>query len=76
MLSLKYMKKKSILQIMMLFFLSMSTPLLADNNPMRGNAKFNVVAVVLMIIFAGVVGYLIYLDRKITRMEKEKEKLS
>lgn len=76
MLPSKYMKKKSILQIMMLFFLSMATPLLADNNPMRGNAKFNVVAVVLMIIFAGVVGYLIYLDRKITRMEKEKEKLS
>lgn len=76
MLPFKYMKKKSILQIMMLFFLSMATPLLADNNPMRGNAKFNVVAVVLMIIFAGVVGYLIYLDRKITRMEKEKEKLS
>jgi CcmD family protein len=69
------MKKKSILQIMMMFFLNMATPLLADNNPMRGNAKFNVVAVVLVIIFAGVVGYLIYLDRKITRMEKEKDQL-
>jgi CcmD family protein len=70
------MKKKSILQIMMMFFLNMANPLLADNNPMRGNAKFNVVAVVLVIIFAGVVGYLIYLDRKITRMEKEKDQLS
>jgi CcmD family protein len=69
------MKKKSILQIMMMFFLNMATPLLADNNPMRGNAKFNVVAVVLVIIFSGVVGYLIYLDRKITRMEKEKDQL-
>lgn len=59
-----------------MFFLNMATPLLADNNPMRGNAKFNVVAVVLVIIFAGVVGYLIYLDRKITRMEKEKNQLS
>ena len=56
--------------------MSMASPLLADNNPMRGNAKFNVVAVVLIIIFAGVVGYLIYLDKKITRLEKEKEKLS
>ena len=70
------MKKRSILQIMMLFFLSTSNSLMADNNPMRGNAKFNVVAVVLLIIFAGVVGYLIYLDRKITRMEKEKNQLS
>ena len=61
---------------MMMFFLNTATPLLADNNPMRGNAKFNVVAVVLVIIFAGVVGYLIYLDRKITRMEKEKDQLS
>jgi CcmD family protein len=40
---------------------------------MRGNAKFNVVAVVLIIIFAGIVGFLVYLDRKITRMEKEKD---
>jgi CcmD family protein len=70
------MKKKSIIQMIMLFLMSMASPLLADNNPMRGNAKFNVVAVVLIIIFAGVVGYLIYLDKKITRLEKEKEKLS
>jgi|LakMenEpi03Aug12_release.lakeMendotaPanAssembly.Ray.scaffolds.fasta_scaffold1406126_2 CcmD family protein len=62
--------------MLMLFLMSMASPLLADNNPMRGNAKFNVVAVVLIIIFAGVAGYLIYLDRKITRMEKEKEKSS
>lgn len=76
MFSIKYMKKRSILQIMMLIFLSMSTPLLANNSPMRGNAKFNVVAVVLIIIFAGIVGFLVYLDRKITRMEKEKDQLS
>jgi hypothetical protein len=62
--------------MLMLFLMSMASPLLADNNPMRGNAKFNVVAVVLIIIFAGVAGYLIYLDRKITWMEKEKEKSS
>jgi CcmD family protein len=67
------MKKKSIFQILMLLLLSTSTPLLADNSPMRGNAKFNVVATVLVIIFAGIIGYLVYLDRKITRMEKDKE---
>jgi len=67
------MKKKSIFQILMLLLLSTATPLLADNSPMRGNAKFNVVATVLVIIFAGIIGYLVYLDRKITRMEKDKE---
>lgn len=67
------MKKKSIFQILMLLLLSTSTPLLADDSPMRGNAKFNVVATVLVIIFAGIIGYLVYLDRKITRMEKDKE---
>ncbi len=67
------MKKKSIFQILMLLLLSTSTPLLADNSPMRGNAKFNVVATVLVIIFAGIIGYLVYLDRKVTRMEKDKE---
>ena len=58
------MKKKSIFQILMLLLLSTSTPLLAENSPMRGNAKFNVVATVLVIIFAGIIGYLVYLDRK------------
>jgi CcmD family protein len=67
------MKKKSIFQILMLLLHSISTPLLADNSPMRGNAKFNVVATVLVIIFAGIIGYLVYLDRKVTRMEKDKE---
>ena len=70
------MKKKSIFQILMLLLLSTATPLLADNSPMRGNAKFNVVATVLVIIFAGIIGYLVYLDRKVTRMEKDKENLS
>lgn len=70
------MKKKSIFQIFMLFLLSNATPLLAENSPMRGNAKFNVVATVLVIIFAGVIGYLVYLDRKLSRMEKDKENLS
>ncbi|MFM7765386.1 MAG: CcmD family protein [Sphingomonadales bacterium] len=60
----------------MLFLLSNATPLLAENSPMRDNAKFNVVATVLVIIFAGVIGYLVYLDRKLSRMEKDKENLS
>jgi CcmD family protein len=53
-----------------------ASPLLAQNSPMRGNAKFNVVASVLIIIFAGIIGYLIYLDRKVSSLEKEKENQS
>lgn len=40
---------------------------------MRGNAKFNVVAIVLTIIFAGLAFFLIRLDKRVTRMEKEQE---
>jgi CcmD family protein len=38
---------------------------------MRSNGKIYVVVVVLATIFAGIFGYLIYIDRKITRLEKE-----
>ena len=67
------MKKKSIFQIILLLLLGYTTPLHADNNLMRGNVKFNVVAAVLSIIFVGIIGYLVYLDRKMTRLEKEKD---
>lgn len=70
------MKKKSFFQIFLVMLLCSAAPLMAENNPMRGNAKFNVVATVLVIIFVGVIGYLIYLDRKVSKMEKEKEDLS
>jgi CcmD family protein len=39
---------------------------------MRSNGKIYVVVVVLATIFAGIFAYLIYLDRKITRLEKNK----
>jgi len=39
---------------------------------MRSNGKIYVVVVVLATIFAGIFAYLVYLDRKMTRIEKEK----
>ena len=39
----------------------------------RGNAKFNVVVVVLGIIFAGIIVFMTMLSRKINKLEKEKE---
>lgn len=42
-------------------------------NAMRGNAKFNVVAVVLGIIFTGIAIFLFRLDRKVSKLEKDRE---
>jgi CcmD family protein len=58
-------------------FLLLITPLLANAEPemadtMRSNGKIYVVVTVLAVIFAGIFAYLVYLDRKISRLEKEK----
>jgi CcmD family protein len=39
---------------------------------MRSNGKIYVVVTVLATIFAGIFAYLVYLDRKISKLEKEK----
>lgn len=39
---------------------------------MRSDGKIYVVVLVLATIFAGIFAYLIYLDRKISKLEKEK----
>lgn len=44
----------------------------APETVMRGNAKFNVVAVVLSIIFAGLAFFLIRLDKRVSKLEKNK----
>jgi len=40
---------------------------------MRSNGKIYVVVIVLATIFAGIFVYLVYLDRKINKLEKEKK---
>lgn len=37
---------------------------------MRENGKIYVVVVILLVIFAGIAGFLIYMDRKISGLEK------
>lgn len=49
---------------------SMAEPEMAD--VLHENGKIYVVVVVLATIFAGIFTYLIYLDRKISKLEKEK----
>lgn len=41
---------------------------------LRASGKIYVVVLVLGIIFAGIVVYLIYLDRKLRKLEKEQQK--
>jgi len=40
---------------------------------MRSNGKIYVVVTVLATIFAGIFAYLVFLDRKISKLEKEKK---
>jgi CcmD family protein len=66
------MRKKSLFVMLMLIMsplLSRAQAEMADT--MRSNGKIYVVVVVLATIFAGIFAYLVYLDRKITRLEKE-----
>jgi CcmD family protein len=39
----------------------------------RGNAKFNAVATVLIIIFCGIVFFLFRMDRRLTKIENQKK---
>ena len=64
-----------------LIFLSLlfSSPLLAQNDvemadTFRAQGKIYVVVAILSIVFTGIVFYLIRLDRKISRLEKENRK--
>ncbi len=43
----------------------------AAKEMLRGNAKFNVVATVLVLIFVGIIAYLLRLDRKLSKLEKQ-----
>ena len=43
----------------------------AAKEMLRGNAKFNVVATVLVLIFIGIIAYLLRLDRKMMKLEKQ-----
>lgn len=42
----------------------------AGTDPIRGNAKFNVVVIVIGIIFTGIVFFLFRMDRRLTNLEK------
>lgn len=59
-----------IIVIMFIPFLLSAQPVeMADT--MRSEGKIYVVVAILLVIFVGLIGYLVFLDRKITRIEKK-----
>ena len=71
------MRKASIISCLLLFMTAViakaqnaTDPEMADT--MRSNGKIYVVVLVLATIFAGIIAYLIRLDRKISKLEKNK----
>jgi len=67
------MKKNAALFAMILAIISSSKAFAGVEEYIRGNAKFNVVIVVLAIIFIGIILFLFRLDRKIGKLEKQQE---
>ena len=67
------LKMKNRLFVLFALFLSQSA--FAQNaemaDTMRSNGKIYVVVAIILIIFAGLITYLVMMDRKITRIEKK-----
>lgn len=61
------------------FFLTCTLAMAQENGPvemadtMRSNGKIYVVVAVLLTIFAGIIVYLVRLDRKISRLERDNQ---
>jgi CcmD family protein len=74
------MAKRFVTSIVFLFALLSSIALAAQNDVpmadiMRENGKIYVVVAILAIIFAGIVVYLIAIDRKTARLKKELDEM-
>lgn len=69
------MNKKTALITFLLFWGITPTWLLAQSiemaDTLRSEGKIYVVVAIVLVIFAGLIGYLFLLDRKITRIEKK-----
>ena len=61
--------------ISLLLVLVLSVPLLAQEvemaDTLRSEGKIYVVVVILIIVLAGLIGYLVLIDRKASRLEKK-----
>ena len=66
------MKRLSITIFLLLISIAFAGAETEMADAMRSNGKIYVVVAVLATIFAGIFAYLVYLDRKIGRLEKDK----
>jgi CcmD family protein len=60
-----------LLSIITVFSISASAQSAEMADTMRSEGKIYVVVAILLVIFAGLIGYLVLLDRKVTRIEKK-----
>jgi CcmD family protein len=60
-----------LVSIIFLFATSASAQSAEMADTMRSEGKIYVVVAILLVIFAGLIGYLVLLDRKVTRIEKK-----
>lgn len=70
-------KIQSVFSVICLIFASSAfgqqMPEVAMADELRANGKIYVVVLIIAIIFAGLIAYLVHLDRKISKLEKEKK---
>jgi len=67
------MRIYAILLLIVSLLISTNVQAQAMADTMRSNGKIYVVVLVLATIFAGIIGFLVYLDRKIARLEKNQD---
>ncbi|MEZ4965748.1 MAG: CcmD family protein [Saprospiraceae bacterium] len=69
---MKFFKSRKFLIIILLLAISLPSLLAQGNRDfMRETGKINVVVGVVLLIFLGIVGYLVRLDRKLTKLEHQ-----
>jgi CcmD family protein len=69
---MKFLKIRIFLLIILSLLLSLPPALAAGNQDfMRETGKINVVVAVLLVIFLGILGYLVRLERKLTNFERQ-----
>ena len=69
---MKFFKSQRILAIILLSLLPLPAALAQGNRDfMRETGKINVVVAVIVVIFLGIVWYLVRLERKLTKLEHQ-----
>ena len=70
--NMKFFKSRKFLIIILLLAISLPSLLAQGNRDfMRETGKINVVVGVVLLIFLGIVGYLVRLERKLTKLEHQ-----